>query len=106
LEEDGWTLDRLSGNQGFFQLQAVEANFRGPEKAIESEHGETRNLQLISPRPDLREKYSLTSLEVTGLSFGAKGTITKSSFSRFWKDHKLLKQLLEDVATIAVKRSH
>jgi hypothetical protein len=55
--------------------------------------------------PDLKEKYNLKSLEVTGIFVGAKGTISKS-FQRFCKDHKLPKQLLEDVAIIiAVKGS-
>jgi hypothetical protein len=55
--------------------------------------------------PDLKEKYNLKSLEVTGIFVGAKGTISKF-FQRFCKDHKLPKQLLEDVAIIAVKGSH
>jgi hypothetical protein len=53
-------------------------------------------------RPDLREKYNLMSLEVTGIFVGARGTIRKF-FQKFCKDHKLPKQLLEDVAIIAVK---
>jgi hypothetical protein len=55
--------------------------------------------------PDLREKYNLMSLEVTGIFVGARGTITKF-FQAFCKEHKLPKQLLEDVAIIAVKGSH
>jgi hypothetical protein len=55
--------------------------------------------------PDLREKYNLKSLEVTGIFVGARGTIS-SFFHNFCKDQKLPMQLLEDVATIAVKGSH
>jgi hypothetical protein len=55
--------------------------------------------------PNLKEKYNLKSLEVTGIFVGAKGTISKF-FQRFCKDHKLPKQLLEDVAIIAVMGSH
>ncbi len=55
--------------------------------------------------PDLREKYNLKSLDVTGIFVGARGTISKF-FQSFCKDHKLPRQLLEDVAIIAVKGSH
>ncbi len=49
----------------------------------------------MSPRPE-GERYHTQ---------GTKGTIRKF-FHRFCRDHKLPKQLLEDVATIAVKGVH
>jgi hypothetical protein len=99
-------VDIIAFDEGTRSGFGVDPTVRTESSQDQREDVNTEKLGIYNEcLPDPKEKYNLKYLEVTGIFFGAKGTISKF-FQRLCKDHKLPKQLLEDVAIIAVKGSH